>query len=124
MTLLAILVLLALLIGLAYIQGVRYRNLRFALRRQDDRLEDLRRSLDQATKDLASLKTAHSEDAAHVRFGVGDIHRRLKRTEIALGIDEGRRSVRAENARKTRLPGAGSPLPATFAPRPPRTTKK
>lgn len=127
MTTIAIIILYVITIGLAYIQGVRYRNTRFALRGQDRRTRDLHKQLSNLARNIDALRREIDylkDEATNFRQVIRKIHIRLKRTETALGIEEGRENVRAENLRKTKTAGAGSPLPATFAPRTPRPAKK
>lgn len=93
--------------------------------RQDERIKALSQELAQNRVRLNDLHKHAEDNFAHYSREIHEIHSRLKRCETALGIESGRRNVRGENNEKrNRSLGEGSPLPATYAQRAPRTKSK
>ena len=103
----------------------RSREYRHVLRRQDERIKTLSQELTQKEDTINALRKDAEDNFAHYSREIHEIHSRLKRCETSLGIEYGRRNVRGENnERRNRAQGDGSPLPATFAQRAPRTKGK
>lgn len=95
------------------------------LLRQGERIKALSQALTQKEDAINDLRKDAEDNFAHYCREIHEIHSRLKRCETALGIESGRRNVRGENnERRNRALGEGSPLPATFAQRAPRTKSK
>ena len=95
------------------------------LLRQGERIKTLSQELTQKEDAINALRKHADDNFAHYSREIHEIHSRIKRCETSLGIEYGRRSVRGENIkRRNRAQGDGSPLPATFAQRAPRTKSK
>ena len=111
--------------SLALYQRSRSREYRHILRRQDERIKSLSQELTEKECTIYNLRKHADDNFAHYCREIHEIHSRLKRCETALGIESGRRNVRGENnERRNRAQGEGSPLPATFAQRAPRSKNK
>ena len=111
--------------SIALYQRSRSREYRHILRRQDERIKALFQELAQKEDAINALRKYAENNFAHYCREIHEIHSRLKRCETALGIESGRRNVRGENnERRNRALGEGSPLPATYAQRAPRTKSK
>ena len=111
--------------SLVLYQRSRSREYRHVLLRQDERIKTLFQELTQKEDTINALRKHADDNFAHYSREIHEIHSRIKRCETSLGIEYGRRSVRGENIkRRNRAQGDGSPLPATFAQRAPRTKSK
>ena len=111
--------------SIALYQRSRSREYRHILRRQDERIKALSQELTQKEDTINDLRKYAEGNFAHYCREIHEIHSRLKRCETALGIESVRKNVRGENnERRNRAQGEGSPLPATYAQRAPRTKSK
>ena len=111
--------------SIALYQRSRSREYRHILRRQDERIKALSQELTQKEDTINALRKEAKDNFAHYSREIHEIHSRIKRCETALGIESGRRNVRGDNnERRNRALGEGSPLPATYAQRAPRTKSK